>query len=575
MNSAARAQLVEVAAGRKSADVLIRNAKVVDVFGGGILHTPVSVANGYFAGFGEVEAKEVLDAKGRYLLPGLMDGHVHIESSMLTPERFADMVVPHGTTTVIADPHELANVAGKKGIDYMLEATEKLALDVRLMLPSCVPATPFEDTGAVLVARDLKPYVNNPRVAGVAEMMNFPGVVCRDKDVCAKLDLGFASGKMIDGHAPGLGGRELDAYAAAGVRSDHECTSIEEMRDRLQRGMYVHLRQGSAARNLVALLPGVTAAALHRCLFCTDDAHPETLVAEGHMDRHLRLAVASGLDPVLAIIMATLNVAECYGLNKGAIAPGREADFILVQDLKEFAVHQVYAKGVLVAERGVMVRESASEVPEALLHTVKSAPLADDALALRLPGNRARVMGLMPGNLITKDLERDVQTDADGCFDPALNPGLSLAAVIERHQETGKIGLGILEGYAIKGGAIASTVAHDSHNIVVAGDVIADMRLAVDALKEQGGGLVLCRGGEVAARLALPVGGLMTTEPAGAVNETLSGMVKLAHEMGVPVDIDPFMTLTFIALPVIPELKLTARGLFDVRTFSFVSAVVE
>ncbi len=574
MNSAARARLVEVAAGREPADLLIRNAKVVDVFGGGILKTPVSVADGHFAGFGEVEAHETLDAQGRYLLPGLMDGHVHIESSMLTPDRFADLVVPCGTTTVIADPHELANVSGKQGLDYILEAAEKLPLDVRVMLPSCVPATPFEDAGATLLAKDLKPYMRHPRVAGLAEMMNFPGVICRDKNVCAKLDLALAEGKMIDGHAPGLAGRELDAYAAAGVRSDHECTSVDELRERLRRGMYVHLRQGSAARNLAALLPGVTTAGMRRCLFCTDDAHPETLVGEGHMNRHLRLAVAGGLDPVLAVIMATLNVAECYGLNKGAIAPGREADFVLVQDLKDFAAHKVYVKGYLVAEKGRMLHETSFPVPAALTETVRPAPLDEHAFDLRIGSGRARVIGLTPGSLITRDLERSVQTDADSCFDPGLNPGLNLVAVVERHQGTGKIGLGILEGYLLKGGAVASTIAHDSHNIVVAGDSLADMRLAVSGLREQGGGLILCRDGAVAASLPLPVAGLMTSAPADEVNSALTAMTRMAHEMGVPVDIDPFMALSFIPLPVIPDLKLTTRGLFDVRSFSFVPVEV-
>ena len=575
MNSAARARLIDVAAGRVPADLLIRNARVVDVFGGGVFRTSVSVVDGLFAGFGDVEAREVLDAQGKYLLPGLMDGHVHIESSMLTPDRFADMVIPCGTTTVIADPHELANVAGKQGLDYMLKAAEAVPLDIRIMLPSCVPATPFEDAGASLTAKDLKPYMRDPKVAGLAEVMNFPGVICRDKALCANLDLALTEGKMIDGHAPGLAGKELDAYAAAGVCSDHECTSVDELRDRLRRGMYVHLRQGSAARNLATLLAGVTMAGMRRCLFCTDDAHPETLVGEGHMNRHLRLAVAQGLDPVLAVIMATLNIAECYGLNKGAIAPGREADFILVQDLKEFAVHKVYIKGRHVAEKGRMLTETTAPVPEHLTGTVRPAPLADNAFALRIGSGKTRVIGLLPGSLITRDLERSVRTDVHGCFDPALNPGLNLVAVIERHKGTGNIGLGILEGYALKGGAAASTIAHDSHNIVVVGDSLADMRQAVAALTEQGGGLVVCRDGSVAAALPLPVGGLMTTEPAGAVNDALTTMTRMAHEMGVPANIAPFMSLSFISLPVIPDLKLTTRGLFDVRSFSFVPVEVQ
>ena len=571
-----RARLIDVAAGREPADLLIRNARVVDVFGGTILKTPVSVVDGHFAGLHEVEAKKTIDAQGRYMLPGLMDGHVHIESSMLVPERFADAVVPRGTTTIIADPHEIANVGGRTALEYMFRVSEDLALDVRFNLPSCVPATPFEDAGATLSVDDLAPYINHDRVLGLAEMMNFPGVICKDPDVLAKLELALGRGKRVDGHAPGLTGRELDAYIAAGVISDHECSSVEEVRERISRGMFVHLRQGSAARNLAALLPGVTLAGLRRCLFCTDDAHPETLVNEGHMDRHLRLAVASGLDPVLAVIMATLNVAECYGLNKGAIAPGREADFVLMADLKEFKAQQVYVKGRLVAEKGRMVRETPLHPSEALTGSVRIAPLADDAFELRVPSGRARVIGVQPGSLLTRDLERDVQIEANGVFDPTRNPGLNLLAVVERHHATGKIGLGLVEGYGLKGGAVASTVAHDSHNIVVAGDNVADMRLAVETLREQGGGVVICRNGAVAGNLPLVVGGLMSTATAAEVNGVLTDMTRLAHgELGIPADVDPFMTLSFLSLPVIPALKLTARGLFDVQCFDFVPVTVE
>jgi adenine deaminase len=575
MDAATRARLIDVAAGREPADLLIRNAKVVDVFGGAILKTPVSVVGGYFAGLHEVKAEKTLDAQGRYMLPGLMDGHVHIESSMLVPERFADAVVPRGTTTVIVDPHEIANVAGREGLDYMFRASEDLALDVRFNLPSCVPATPFEDAGATLTVDDLAPYINHARVLGLAEMMNFPGVICKEPDVLAKLELALSRNKRVDGHAPGLGGRELDAYIAAGVSSDHECASVEEIRDRISRGMFVHLRQGSAVRNLSALLPGVTLSGLRRCLFCTDDAHPETLIGEGHMDRHLRLAVADGLDPVLAIIMATLNVAECYGLNKGAIAPGREADFVLMQDLKEFRAQQVYVQGRLTAERGRMLRPSPLRSSEALTRSVRIASLPDDAFDLRLTSGRARVIGVQPGSLLTRDLERDVQV-AEGVFDPSRNPGLNLLAVIERHHATGRIGLGLVEGYGLKGGAAASTVAHDSHNIVIAGDNAADMLLAAATLCEQGGGVVVCRNREVAGNLPLPVGGLMSTAPVAEVNAVFTEMTRFAHaELGIPANVDPFMTLSFLSLPVIPALKLTARGLFDVQRFCFTPVDVQ
>jgi adenine deaminase len=348
------------------------------------------------------------------------------------------------------------------------------------------------------------------------------------------------------------------------------------MRERISRGMFVHVRQGSAVRNLAALLPGVTLAGLRRCLFCTDDAHPETLTGEGHMDRHLRLAVAGGLDPVLAIIMATLNVAECYGLNKGAVAPGREADFVLMQDLKEFKAQQVYAKGKLVAERGRMLHAAPLYPSESLTGSVRLAPLPRDAFDLRLASGRARVIGVQPGSLLTRDLERDVQVDARNVFDPSRNPGLNLLAVVERHHATGKIGLGLIEGYGLSGGAVASTVAHDSHNMVIAGDNAADMRLAVETLRDQGGGVAVCRHGEVAGALPLPVGGLMSAAPVEEVNARLTDMTRLAHaELRIPANVDPFMTLSFLPLPVIPALKLTARGLFDVRRFAFVPVNVE
>lgn len=565
--------LVDMAAGGRSpADLLIINAKVVDVLTGEIRETPVSVGGGRILGFTAAKALHTVDAQGAYLLPGLIDAHVHIESSMASPARFASLVLPRGTTSVVADPHEIANVHGMEGIRYMLENGRHLPLNVFIALPSCVPATPFEDAGAVLSAEELEELIDDPKVAGIGEMMNFPGVVTGDYDVLSKILLGTSHGKIVDGHAPGLFGRDLDAYLVTGIGTAHECTTVEEMRENLRRGCYVLIREGSAAKNLKTLLPGVTPGNARRCAFCCDDRHAEDIVREGHMDNHLRLAVEMGMDPVQAVTLCTLNAAECFGLRrKGAIAPGRDADFILVDDLKDFRVRKVFAGGRLVAEDGEMLRPLYDAAAGAPSHSIHIRPLAEDALALSVPSGRARVIGLQPRSLVTLDLVREVATDEAGLFHCALNPGLTKIAVIERHKATGKHGVGLLEGYGLRGGAVATTISHDSHNIVAAGDDDADMLLAVRELERIGGGIVSVRAGAVRHSLPLPIAGLMTGADPLEVSRTLAEMIRAAHEeLDIPEAVEPFMSLSFMALPVIPELKLTARGLFNVNTFSFV-----
>ena len=401
--------------------------------------------------------------------------------------------------------------------------------------------------------------------------MNFPGVVSGDYDVLAKIQLGTSHGKIVDGHAPGLLGRDLDAYLVTGITNTHECTTLEEMRENLRRGSYILIREGSAAKNLRTLLPGVTPGNARRCAFCCDDRHIEDIVSDGHMDNHLRLAVGMGMDPVQAITMCTLNAAECFGLrNKGAIAPGRDADFILVDDLKAFRVRKVFTAGRLIAEDGrvlIPLDDAAAGAPS---HSIHLKLLAEDALSLPVRTGKARVIGIEPASLVTKSLVREVKTDDAGCFQSALNPGLTKIAVIERHKRTGKLGIGILEGYGLTGGAIATTISHDSHNIVVAGDNDPDMLLAVRELADMGGGIVSVHGGSI-RRLPLPIAGLMTSADPQEVNAVLHDMLVAARaELGIPEDVEPFMTLSFMALPVIPELKLTARGLFNVNTFSFV-----
>ena len=578
MENAMEASYVAMVTGRAPAELRIENVQIVDVLSGEIRKGTVCVGAGRILGFSEMEAREVVDGQGAYLIPGLIDGHVHIESSMLCPARFAELILPFGTTTVVADPHEIANVKGMDGLRYMLEASRELPLSVRVMLSSCVPALPVEDSGAVLEAADLAPLLADLDVGGLAEMMNVPGLLGGAPDVLEKIAVAQASGKVIDGHAPMLSGAGLDAYAALGVNTDHECTTPEELQERVARGMYVLMREGSAGREVKKLLPGVTPANQRRCLFCTDDRQPADILERGHINGILRLAVENGLAPVDAVRMATLNAAECYGLrDRGAIAPGLRADLVLVKDLKDFDVLACWAGGELVARDGKMTRSLAMLDPGVLKSSVNLAPLPAKPFTVNVPSGRARVIGLLEHSLITECRVQDVTVREGGEVVLADNPGLLKIAVIERHHATGKMGVGLLDAqYGLKGGAIATTIAHDSHNIVVAGDNEDDMLLAVREMERIGGGIVMVSGGRVLAELPLPIGGLMSDEPAEAVANRLRELLKLAHEhYHIWEGADAFMTLSFLALPVIPHFKITARGLFDMGTFSFVDVDAE
>lgn len=578
MENAMEASYVAMVTGRAPAELRIENVQIVDVLSGEIRKGTVCVGAGRILGFSEMEAREVVDGQGAYLIPGLIDGHVHIESSMLCPARFAELILPFGTTTVVADPHEIANVKGMDGLRYMLEASRELPLSVRVMLSSCVPALPVEDSGAVLEAADLAPLLADPDVGGLAEMMNVPGLLGGAPDVLEKIAVAQASGKVIDGHAPMLSGAGLDAYAALGVNTDHECTTPEELQERVARGMYVLMREGSAGREVKKLLPGVTPANQRRCLFCTDDRQPADILERGHINGILRLAVENGLAPVDAVRMATLNAAECYGLrDRGAIAPGLRADLVLVKDLKDFDVLACWAGGELVARDGKMARSLAMLDPGVLKSSVNLAPLPAKPFTVNVPSGRARVIGLLEHSLITECRVQDVAVREGGEVVLADNPGLLKIAVIERHHATGKMGVGLLDAqYGLKGGAIATTIAHDSHNIVVAGDDEDDMLLAVREMERIGGGIVMVSGGRVLAELPLPIGGLMSDEPAESVANRLRELLKLAHEhYHIWEGADAFMTLSFLALPVIPHFKITARGLFDMGTFSFVDVDAE
>ena len=567
------ASYFDMVTGRAPAELRIDNVQIVDVLSGEIRPGSVCVGHGRILGFSRLEAAEVVDGQGAFLIPGLIDGHVHIESSMLCPARFAELILPFGTTTVVADPHEIANVKGMDGLRYMLEASRGLPLSVRIMLSSCVPALPVEDAGAVLEAADIAPLLSDPDVGGLAEMMNVPGLLGGAPDVLEKLAVTQAAGKVIDGHAPLLFGADLDAYAALGVNTDHECTSPEELQERVARGMYVLMREGSAGREVRKLLPGLTPGNMRRCLFCTDDRQPADILERGHINGILKLAVENGVDAVDAVRMATLNAAECYGMrDRGAIAPGRRADLVLVKDLRDFDVLACWAGGELVAREGRIVRSLDMLDPGVLQSSVKLAPLPESPFSVKVPSGKARVIGLLEHSLITECRVQNVVTSADGEVELADNPGLLKIAVVERHHATGKMGVGLLDAqYGLKGGAVATTIAHDSHNIVVAGDDEGDMLLAVQEMERIGGGIVMVSKGKVIAELPLPIGGLMSDRPAEEVAQKLRELLGLARShYDIWEGADAFMTLSFLALPVIPHFKITARGLFDMGTFSFV-----
>jgi len=561
--------LVDVAAGRAKAQTVFKNINLVNVFTGEIYKTDVAVHDGYIAGIGEYTGAVELDMEGKYLAPGFMDGHVHIESSMVTPGEFARAVAARGTTAMIADPHEIANVKGIAGIKYMLEGTENLPIDVYVMLPSCVPATPFENSGSVLKAEDLMEIINHPRVLGLGELMDFTNVIHNEKSIMNKIVLAKNANKFIDGHGPLISGKDLNAYISAGVRTEHECTSAEEARERLRLGMHVMLREGSAARNVIDLLPALNESSIARCMFCTDDRHPEDILIEGHIDNNIRLAINQGVDPVKAIQMATLNVARCYNLERvGAIAPGYKADMVVLNDLEGLEIYQVYKEGKLIAQEGKALFEIKSINDSKMRNSVNIKPLAEDCFSITTEEQGLRVIGLQAHSLVTKDLWRNVNIAA-GKYSTDEGKVLLKIAVIERHNATGNIGLGLVEGLGLRNGAIASTVAHDSHNIVVIGDSDMDMRTAAEHLQEIGGGIAIASEGSIIRSLPLPIGGLMSDIPLEELQEQLEDMLDTAYKMGVSKDYDPFMTLAFLALPVIPELKVTDLGLFDVVNFRF------
>ena len=571
--------LLAVSRGEAEADLVLRNARVVNVFTGEIYPADVAILGGRIAAVsadGEgYRGREEIDLGGEYLAPGFIDAHVHIESSLMLPAEYANAVLPCGTTTVVTDPHEIANVHGLDGIRFMLDASEGLALRVYVMLSSCVPATNMETSGARLGPADLASLIDHPRVLGIAEMMNYPGVSGGDGDMLAKASLGHGAGARVDGHAPMVGGRTLQAYVAAGVTSDHESVSAPEALEKLRNGVQLLIREGSTARNLDALLPVVNEKTARFCSWATDDKQPDDLQRDGHIDHSIRRAVAKGLDPVTAIQMASINTARHYGLNDtGAVAPGYHADLVTFADLNNLRVTRTFAGGRLVAERGRMLTPEANRVTLPRNNMLGGDFLNERSFRIEAQGaQRVRVIGVLPDQIVTRSIEETMNA-VDGAIEADTSRDILKIAVVERHSGTGHIGLGLVHGMGLRAGAIASSIAHDSHNLVVVGTTDADMLAAARAVFAVEGGVVAVRDGQVLASLSLPVAGLMSDRPVAEVREGMRSLLEAAATLGCPLA-NPFMQMAFLALPVIPELKLTDLGLVDVSAFGFVSLFTE
>lgn len=578
MNKEKLKKRIAASAKRIPADLVIKDGRIIDVFNLRIIEADVAICDGVIVGIGEYSGKEEMDATGQYIAPAFIDAHVHIESSMASPREFAKIVLPHGVTTVITDPHEIANVSGTEGISFMLENSEGLDLDVFVMLPSSVPATSFENAGAVLNDVDLRPFYSHPRVLGLAEVMDFPAVRDRDEDMIAKIFTALEQGKQIDGHCAGLDDDAINIYRAAGIRTDHESVAKEEIDMKISRGMYVLIREGTTTRNLAELLPMVTPYNARRFMFCTDDKEIDQLLEEGSIDYNVRLAVQLGMDPLQAIQLASLNAAECYGLKtKGAVAPGYVADLLFLDDLHSVKIAKVMKNGKVIAENGRFIGDgdgSTVTIPEKLTNSVHLHEVSEKDLQLYIGGHKARIIEIVPEQAVTKPRIEEVAT-MDGYFIPDVKRDLLKIAVIERHKRTGNVGVGIVKGLGLTSGAIASTVAHDSHNLVVAGTNDRDMLVAIQAIREIQGGQVVVHQGEVIAKLHLDIGGLMSSKPYDEIIAELKDLRKALASISKHKQDHIFITFSFLSLPVIPEWKITDQGLFDVVGVRYISVGVE
>lgn len=557
---AAKQRLIAVAAGREKADLVLKNAKYLNVFSNEFLSGDIAVANGLIAGVGKYDGKTEIDVSGKLVLPGFIDAHIHLESSMVTPAEFAKAVVAHGTTTVITDPHEITNVMGIDGVEYMIQASQNLPIDVHFMMPSCVPATEIDESGAELDCKDIDLYLDNKKVLGLAEMMNYVGVINGDKNVLSKIVTSQAHHKKIDGHAPELSGNDLNAYIAAGVYSDHECSTFENALEKLRKGQFIMIREGTAAHNLKALMPLLTQQYYSRCMFATDDKHPSDLLYGGHIDYIVKQALKNGVDPIVVLKTATHHAARYFLLNnKGAIASGYLADIVVADNLEDFNVETVFKCGKLVFD-GEVKDFSAPTVDEKLAEKCFDTFHLDSVTpsSFKVDG-KLGLIGLVGGELLTRNLGTADKIDVE-------NDILKIAC-IERHKGTNHIGVGYVKGYSLKSGAVATSVAHDSHNIITVGCNDDDIAVAVNAIKDSKGGIAVVENGKIKALLELPIAGLMSDEPLTTVNEKLENAKSSAYELGADKSIDPFMTLSFLSLPVIPSLRITTKGVFDAENW--------
>lgn len=563
----------DIALGKQKADLVLKNCKIVNVFTHEIEHGDIAIANGLIVGIGEYSGITEKDMQGKYVSPGFIDGHVHIESSMLTPSEFSKLIIPKGTTRIIADSHEIGNVSGIKGIGFMLESSRDTPLKVHFMIPSCVPATKYETSGATIDSHDIYFIKDREGILGLGELMDYPGVIHAEKNVYDKLDT--MKGRIIDGHAPGVYGKELNSYLLGNIKTDHECTTVEELNEKTRKGMYIHLREGSATRNVATLSKGITKENSHRLMFCTDDKHSMDIVSEGHINFNINKAIIHGVDPITAIQMATINIANCYKLDLvGGIAPGYVADLIAFDSLDQVEPTLTIIDGEIVYEDNELLFTTSKRENINVLDSVKL-NTSDINLEMKLNNNHVRVIQLVENNIITKEVHRKVTTE-NGLYKNNPNEDILKLAVIERHHYTKNVGLGLLEGYGLKNGSIAMSIAHDSHNIICVGDNDQDMKLAIKELKEIQGGIVITSNNEVVNKLQLEIAGLMTNQDYKTVEQTLIEMEEQARNLGVNESVDdPFISLAFMSLAVIPELKVTDKGLFDVKTFKPISLEVE
>ncbi|MGX7174618.1 adenine deaminase [Enterococcus ratti] len=577
MNSLLKKHIL-VAGKKQLADLVIKHAKIINVFTKEITKGDVAICDGKIVGIGQYEGKETYDAKNQYLVPGFIDGHVHIESSLLCPKEFAKISLLHGVTSVITDPHEIGNVAGSAGLNFMIEDAKNVPMNIFFMLPSCVPVTPFETNGASLDAQSFLPFLKHPKVLGLAEVMNYQAVATTEESIMNKLLLMLENNKKIDGHAAGINGEELNVYLTAGIKTDHEATSAAQAKERLDLGMYLMVREGTVAKDLKALLPAITSDNSRRCLFVTDDKLIDDLILEGSIDHNVRQAIQLGMDPLQAIQMATLNAAECFDLkNLGAIAPGYQADFFLTDDLAKLSIKDVFVKGkIIVRKNQLEIDQFPTQINSYTkkLPKMNVQPLTLQSFTLPLVSEKAHIIEIIPNSLLTNDQIEEVLCQ-DGKFLPSVEKDQLKIAVIERHHQTGNIGIGIVKGFQLKKGALATTISHDSHNMVVVGTNDEDMLMAANRLLQKGGGMIVIEDGKELACLPLPIGGLMSQEPFSIVSDQLIALTKEAHKLGVSEAFNPFLTLSFLTLSVIPELKITDKGIFSFSKFCLIEPSIK